>query len=326
MVTILSIDGGGIRGIIPATFLTEFEKRTGKPTYELFDLIAGTSTGGILTAMLTVPNKEGKPRYSAEQACSLYFEHGGDIFHRTRMRSAATFGGLTRPRYSPQNLESILEKYFGKERLHNTLTEILVTAYDMSSSTPWFFKTSYAKNHRAPVDDPLLSQVVRATTAAPTYFPPLFMEGHCLVDGGVFASNPALCAYAQARNLHPDEEEFLVVSLGTGLQVHNRHCSKVDNWGIMKWAAPISAVMINSSSASVNYQMKTILGYENYIRFQLQLDDDATEMDDASEKNMEKLDVLARQAVRQNSSTIDSLCRILKKKAQKSNNYIISQK
>ena len=86
MVSILSIDGGGIRGIIPATFLIEFEKRTGKPICELFDLIAGTSTGGILAAALTLPNSLGKPEYSAEQVHSAYLEYSGTIFHRSMGR------------------------------------------------------------------------------------------------------------------------------------------------------------------------------------------------------------------------------------------------
>lgn len=317
MVSILSIDGGGIRGIIPAAFLIEFEKRTGKPICELFDLIAGTSTGGILAATLTLPDSRGKPKYSAKQVRSAYFEHGGAIFHRSLLRSAATLGGFTRAKYSPRKLELMLEKYLGKARLHTTLTEILVTAYDMASSTPWFFKTSFAKQHRDPVDDPLLTQVVRATTAAPTYFPPLTMEEHCMIDGGVFAANPALCAYAQARNMYPEEKEFLVVSLGTGLQVHNRPCSKVNNWGIVDWAVPISAVMLNSSSASVNYQMRALVGDENYVRFQVQLDDDATDMDDASDQNIRKLEALAQQAVKDQSAAIDRLCRTLKKREQK---------
>lgn len=317
MVSILSIDGGGIRGIIPAAFLIEFEKRTGKPICELFDLIAGTSTGGILAATLTLPNSHGKPKYSAEQVRFAYFEHGGAIFHRSMLRSVTTLGGLARPIYSPRTLELMLERYLGNERLHTTLTEILVTAYDMASNTPWFFKTSFAKHHRTPEDDPLLTQVVRATTAAPTYFPPLMMEGHCLVDGGVFACNPALCAYAQARNMYPEEKEFLVVSLGTGLQVHNRPCSEISNWGIADWAVPISAVMLNSSSASVDYQMRALVGNENYVRLQVKLDDDATGMDDASDKNLRRLDSLAQQAVRQQSSTIGRLCRSLKKRELK---------
>lgn len=314
MVSILSIDGGGIRGIVPATFLIEFEKRTGKPICELFDLIAGTSTGGVLAATLTLSNSHGKPKYSAEQVRSAYFEHVGDIFHRSILRSVTTLGGLARPIYSPRTLELMFKQYLGNERLHTTLTEILVTAYDMASSTPWFFKTSFAKHHRTSADDPLLTQVARAATAAPTYFPPLMMEGHCLVDGGVFACNPALCAYAQARNMYPEEKEFLVVSLGTGLHVHNRPCSKVNNWGIVDWAVPISAVMMNSSSAAVNYQMRALVGNENYVRFQVQLDQDATGMDDASDKNIRKLGALAQQAIKQQSAIIDRLCRSLKKR------------
>lgn len=317
MVSILSIDGGGIRGIIPATFLIELEKRTGRPVCGLFDLIAGTSTGGILAATLTLPNEYGKPKYSAEQVRSAYFEHGGAIFHKSLLRSVATLGGLARPAYSPRTLESMLRQYLGNARLHTTLTEILVTAYDMASSTPWFFKTSFAKRHRAPVDDPLLTQVVRATTAAPTYFPPLALEGHCLIDGGVFACNPALCAYAQARNMYPKEKEFLVVSLGTGLQEHDRPCEKINNWGIVDWAAPISDVMLNASSASVNYQMRALVGSENYVRFQVQLDENATGMDDASDRNMGKLQTLAQQAVGRQSAAIDRLCRTLKEREPK---------
>ena len=317
MVSILSIDGGGIRGIIPATFLIEFEKRTGKPICELFDLIAGTSTGGILAAALTLPNSLGKPEYSAEQVHSAYLEYSGTIFHRSMLRSVKTLGGLVGPAYSPRALESMLEQLLGNRRLHSTLSEILVTAYDMASSTPWFFKTSFAKYQRAPADDPLLSQVVRATTAAPTYFPPLTLEKHCLIDGGVFAANPALCAYAQARKLYPEETEILVVSLGTGSAVHNRPCSEINHWGIANWAVPISTVMLNASSASVDYQMRALVGTEDYVRFQIQLDNDATGMDDASGENIRHLETLAQQAVRQRSADIDRICRTLKNRPER---------
>ena len=317
MVSILSIDGGGVRGIIPATFLMEFEKRTGKPICELFDLVAGTSTGGILTAALALPNSLGKPEYSAEQVRSAYVEFSGTVFHRSMLRSLKTLGGLAGPAYSPRTLESMLEQLFGSRRLHGTLTEILVTAYDMASSTPWFFKTSFAKYHRAPEDDPLLTQVVRATTAAPTYFPPLRMEQHCLIDGGMFAANPALCAYAQARKLYPEETEFLAVSLGTGSEVHNRPCSEINHWGIAGWAAPISSVMLNASSASVDYQMRTLLGNQDYVRFQIQLDQDAAKMDDASNETILRLQALAQQAVRLRSADIDRVCRILKNRPER---------
>lgn len=317
MISILSIDGGGVRGIIPAAFLVEFEQRTGKHICELFDLIAGTSTGGILAAALTLPSSCGEPEYSAQEVRSAYLERSGPIFHRSALRAVRTLGGLAGPTYSPHALETMLAQFLGGKRLHSTLTELLIPAYDMASSTPWFFKTSFAKYHRGPADDPLLAQVVRATTAAPTYFPPLTLEDHCLIDGGVFASNPALCAYAQARNLYPVETDFLMVSLGTGLQVHNRPCLKIDDWGIVNWAAPISSVMLNASSASVNYQMRALIGDEGYVRFQVQLDDSIGGMDDAGEENILRLEALARQAVSQQSAAIDRVCRMLKRKPGK---------
>ena len=321
MVTILSIDGGGIRGIIPATFLMEFEKRTGEPVCELFDLVAGTSTGGILAAMLTVPNGHGKPRYSAEEVRSAYLENGRTIFQKNLLNSVKTLGGLGGPKYSPSGLDTMLEKYLGNYRLHTTLTEILIPAYDMMSSCPWFFKTSFALHHRAPEDDPLLSQVVRATTAAPTYFPPLTMEEHCMIDGGVFACNPALCAYTQAKNMYPDEYDFLIVSLGTGLHLHHWTCSEISGWGIANWAVPIGSVILNSSSETVNYQLRALTGSENYMRLQVHLDKHSTRMDDASETNMRRLVTVAQQAVIQESVKIDQLCRILKKNAAKKNDF-----
>jgi len=311
MISILSVDGGGIRGIIPATFLVEIEKRTEKPTCELFDLIAGTSTGGLLAAGLALSDENGRPKYTAKQMLAAYFEEGGSIFHKSLLRRVVTLGGLIAPKYSGRPLEKTLQNYLGDARLHQTLTELLIPAYDMASSTPWFFKTSYAKQTRTPTGNPLLTEVIRATTAAPTYFPPLSMEGHCMIDGGVFAGNPALCAYAQARNAYPDETEFLVVSLGTGQEPHNLPCSKIRSWGIVGWVAPINTVMLNASSATVNYQMRALVGIKNYTRFQVQLDDANAAMDDASPENMLRLEEIAKQAVKQHSGAIDCLCQAL---------------
>jgi len=311
MISILSIDGGGIRGIIPATYLMEVERRLGQPICRLFDLIAGTSTGGILAATLALPDRHGQPKYTAEQVRAAYLENGPAIFQRSRLRRLRTLGGLTRPKYSPRNLDMMLERYLGNKRLHSTLTEILVTAYDMASATPWFFKTGFAEKHRNAADDPLLTQVVRATTAAPTYFPPLPLGRHCLVDGGVFAANPGLCAYAQARKTYPEEKDFFIVSLGTGLLAHDRPCSKIDNWGIIDWAVPISDIMLNAASATVNYQLQALVGRENYARFQVQLPPEAAAMDDAGEENMRRLVALAELGIRQQKASLTRVCDVL---------------
>lgn len=313
MVTILSIDGGGIRGIIPATILAEFEKKTGKPICQLFDYIAGTSTGGIITAMLTTPDKQGRPKYTAEEVKSDYIRFGRTVFQRSAFRKIATLDGLTIPRYSVKALERFLNQYLGNVRLHSTLTNILIPAYDMKSCTPWFFKTAYASVHRSDVDDPLLSQVARATSAAPTFFRPLRMgASHCFIDGGVFANNPAICAYAEARKSFPQESEFFIVSLGTGEHQKRYSCEQTKNWGTLRWTMPLFGVIMNSASSTVDYQMKTLVGTENYVRFQVRLDCKSTDMDNASGENIKRLEALSRMEIKQNSQEIEQVCRILK--------------
>lgn len=311
MVTILSIDGGGIRGILPAAFLAEFEKRTGRPVCALFDLVAGTSTGGILAAVLTVPDARGAPQYGAEEIAAAYVRYGGEIFKKSPLRTAATLGGLTRPLYSPRALDGLLTDFLGEKRLHETLTEVLITAYDMAGSAPWFFKTSRARYLGTPTEDPLLAQAVRATASAPTYFPPLRLAELCLIDGGVFAANPALCAYAQAKKTFPAEKDFLLISLGTGLQNHRRACAEVEDWGMAGWAVPISGVMLNAASATVDYQLRALLGAGRYVRFQTQLDERVGGMDDASPENIRLLQDCARQAVAENEAELAYLCRLL---------------
>lgn len=312
MITILSIDGGGIRGLIPAVILAEIERRTGKPVCALFDYIAGTSTGGVIAAMLTIPDARGRPKYTAEKVKSLYEELGRSVFHSSLLRKIFTAGGLLRPRYSSKRLCRHLDDYLGSARLHSALTEILITAYETQSGTPWFFKSRFAAVHRSNEDDPLLSQVAFATSAAPTYFPPCKIgERLCFIDGGIFAGNPAMCAYAEARRRNPQETSFLVVSLGTGKQLDRHPFRQIRNWGALRWAIPIFDVFSNSARDTVDYQMKTFEGSDRYFRFDIRLDDDAPGMDDASRRNIRELETLARMEIRHDAARIDRLCRLL---------------
>lgn len=310
MITILSIDGGGIRGLIPAAFIAEIEKRTGKPACRLFDLIAGTSTGGILAAMLTVPNAQGKPRYTAAQVQSLYTRFGRTVFQSSLWRKTWTLGGLANTHYSSEGLQALLDEYLGNARLHCALTDILITAYDMQSASPWFFKSRFAAGHRSDEDDPLLSQAVLATTAVPTYFPPCRIGEHCFIDGGVFAVNPTMCAYAEIKKLNRYENDILIVSLGTGEHNDSYTYKETRNWGMLRWAVPIIGVFTNSGP-TVDYQMKQLAGTQQYFRLQIPLDSDSIAMDDAGDANLRRLEAAARDGVRRHGDTIDTICGIL---------------
>ncbi|HHV32904.1 CBASS cGAMP-activated phospholipase [Caproiciproducens sp. LBM24188] len=326
MIAVLSIDGGGIRGVVPAAILSELEQQVGKPISKIFSIIAGTSTGGIIASVLSVPNQNGNPKFTAEDVRLAYEQFGGNVLKRKQLHTLRTLGGLTGPRYPDGPLEHFLKQYLGNVHLHSSVTKLLIPAYDMVTCTPWFFKTTYASLHRSNLDDPPLWQVARATAAAPAYFRPFEIGSHCFIDGGVFASNPALCAYAEACNAYPNEKDFLVVSLGTGEHQKSHSFHEIHHWGVVNWLIPLWGVLMNSSSATVNYQMKALIRKDNYYRIQVPLDEASSNMDDSSPENIRHLQSLARAQIRQHAGQFQQLCQILRQIPEEKGNEPISKK
>ncbi len=136
---ILSIDGGGVRGLIPGMVIVELERRLGKPVSEVFDLIAGTSAGGHVALALTAPGVDGKPKWAASDLADFYKEAYGRIFPSTGNRFFGSLRGITEERYSAEGIELVLEEIFGDSMLSEALTEVLVTAFEVESGQPHFF-------------------------------------------------------------------------------------------------------------------------------------------------------------------------------------------
>jgi patatin-like phospholipase/acyl hydrolase len=169
-VKVLCIDGGGIRGLIPALVLAEIEQRTGRRIAELVDLVAGTSTGGILACGLTRPGPDGRPLYSAEELAGIYVEEGPKIFRRSLLKRIFSVEGWVDERYEDDGLNAALDRYLGDATLSQALADVLVTAYEISDRFAFFFRSARARSDPA-YDFPLV-QVARATGAAPSYFEP----------------------------------------------------------------------------------------------------------------------------------------------------------
>ena len=293
---ILSLDGGGIRGIIPALVLAELERRSGRPTEELFDLIAGTSTGGILALGLTRPGPEGKPAYSALEMVSLYEKDGSNIFDRSIWHRVKAIGNLADEKYPSEGITTVLDARFGETMLSETLTPVLVTSYDIEERAPYFFKSHRARLE--PQRDHPMRDAARATSAAPTYFAPAkIMTGRrpggykALVDGGVYANNPAACALVEGICFFNQRlDDVVMLSLGTGEYTRPILHEDARNWGLAKWAQPILNVVFDGVSDTVNYQIQSLLTKGGtsgrYLRVQPTLTDDNDDMDDASEDNL----------------------------------------
>jgi patatin-like phospholipase/acyl hydrolase len=320
VVKVLSIDGGGIRGIIPAMVLAEIEKRTKKPIAGLFQLIAGTSTGGILTLGLTKPDSKGKPQYSAADMVELYQKEGRAIFSRSLLHRLRALGFLLREKYPAQGIETTLKKYFGNTRLKETLTEVLITAYDTESRDSWFFKSTKAADEEE--IEFFMRDVARATSAAPTYFSPAkiitrtMADYYSLIDGGVFANNPAMCAYVEViSNNRGTNEDILVVSLGTGELTRPLPYVKVKHWGA-RWAQPILDIVFDGVSDTVDYQLRQLLppgkdGADRYYRFQVRLDRDNDKMDTIDSSQIHLYKLLAEKLIGENDQNLERLCKQL---------------
>jgi uncharacterized protein len=308
-VRILAIDGGGIRGVIPAIVLSEIERRSGRRTAELFDLVAGTSTGGILACGLTRPAEGGAPQFTAADLIGLYESEGPEIFHRSLLKRVESVEGYLDERYDDSGLNAALRRYLDGTRLSEAVTDIFITAYEIERRQAFFFRSSRARTD--PTYDFTYVDAARATAAAPTYFEPARVrdvagaETYALIDGGVFALNPGLVGYAELAAAGRGEEVDLVVSLGTGSHTRPLRYGDARGWGQLEWARPLVDVVFDGSAQTVDFALGHLLPAGRYVRFQTQLTEASDDLDDASDRNLEALRREGARLVEERSADID---------------------
>jgi patatin-like phospholipase/acyl hydrolase len=254
---ILSMDGGGIRGIITASLLERLEEA--HPGFlAKIDLFAGTSTGGILALGLA-------SGLSPREARELYEECGQKVFADTVLDDIRDLGSLIGADYSIEPLKEVLSRQFNDLRLADLPKKVLIASFDLDNkpSDPLMVRTWKPKFfHNYPGDDSDGDQkvvdVAIRTSAAPTYFP--IYQGY--IDGGVVASNPAICALAQALEPSTGRQQLVdlrLLSMGTGF--NPRYLKEMNSdWGLVQWAPHLVNLMLEGSIGTVEYQCRQILG------------------------------------------------------------------
>lgn len=293
---VLSIDGGGVRGLVPALILAEIEQRTGRPIYQQFDLIVGTSTGSILALGLTRPSNMNAqlPLFAAEDLVQLYRDQGPEIFPRS-FAAVRYLRRLFRPKFSPHAVEAVFQKYFEDVRLHEALTNVAIPAYDIEGGRRIWFR-SYISNH----GELLMRDIVRGATAAPTFFPPAQFKVEpsvsssgqvALVDGALFANNPALDALLMAQKLLSSQEDksLLLLSIGTGQTVKKHTFADAWGWGVLGWMDPLLEIAF--SDPAIDEQAKQELAWDKYFRLQVDLGPQPIALDDSSPDATRRLDL-----------------------------------
>ncbi len=316
-IRILSLDGGGIRGIISCVVLKYIEEQLqvlDNPKAKIgdyFDLIAGTSTGGILASVLLFPNEKGKAKFSVQTALDLYAKKGERIFDVSIWRKIINPFGLFNEKISETNLEKQLEEVFGNLEIKDFIKPSLITSYDIEARHAKFFTSHDAKISQ--LENFYVKDVCRATAAAPTYFEPakiksLYNQEFILIDGGVYANNPTLCAYAEARKIafkditndkekknYPTINDMIIISVGTGTVLKPYHFDEYDHAGKLKWITPLIDILLSSNVETVDYHLRkmyetlSLTNYQNYHRLMPSLKNASPEMDDISKINIQNL-------------------------------------
>ncbi|MFQ6639549.1 hypothetical protein Gotur_014451 [Gossypium turneri] len=338
LITILSIDGGGIRGIIPGTILAFLEselqmfwvritqKLDGEEARlaDYFDVIAGTSTGGLVTAMLTSPNEKNRPLFAAKDIKDFYLQNSPKIFPqpgRSQLfpQTTKAIKALSGPKYDGKFLHSLVKQKLGDTRLHQTLTNVVIPTFDINHLQPIIFSSYRVKEK--PTLDALLSDICIGTSAAPTYLPAHYfktqdnkgnVKDYNLIDGGVAANNPTLVAMGEVSKaiingnsdffpIKPvDYGRFLVISLGTGSPKAEKkyNAAEAAKWGVLGWltsegSTPLVDVFTQASGDMVDFHLSVVfkaLHSDKYLRIQDDgLSGEASSVDIATKKNLDEL-------------------------------------
>jgi uncharacterized protein len=258
---ILSIDGGGIKGLFPATFLAELERRYlgGASIAGYFDLVAGTSTGGIIALGLGAGLK-------ASELADIYTRRGADVFPQPRESPFGRMRHWWRAKrsylhyhYERTALENLLLDTLGAKLLDDSIVRLCIPAFEGKHSEVFVYKTPHHPDYKIDRFESMV-KVALATSAAPTYFRPLEHKGYTLVDGGVWANNPVMLAVIEALVCFDVERgQIDVLSLGCGEEPYVVSENQINAGGKLAWSDAIFAAMRLQSLAATN-QARLLLG------------------------------------------------------------------
>lgn len=356
---VLCIDGGGMRGVVPAVLLKKLsellqEAGDDRPFYAHFDLLAGTSTGGLLALALAAPASRTGLRLDAlppapiyehqeqqaawrrvlfgpqapvatgtipegidpAQLLDIYLESGREIFPKSPSRPLSILGPIFTDKYDERPLSRLLKRVFDDIPLSDATVPVMVVAYDTKYATPVVLSSRDGHGF-------LMREAARATSAAPTFFSPAILtdrqEGKrlSLIDGGVIANNPVLFAYLEAKKLYPDAKRFHVLSISTASNTFTFDAEKTGG-GVIGWLDPAKGAPIQKIYAQSQMQTSDMLAKGipdlDYIRVHGEIGQEKVKMDDTSEHAMQKLQQAAEAIYQDNRQKLQGFAVQLSKR------------
>lgn len=318
-IRILSIDGGGVRGIIPAKVLERIEKKTGQPISRLFDFIAGTSTGAVISLALTKPSigHPEDPQFSAKDLVGFYERDSQLLFPpKSPQRDEEFF--ITQTRYSPDPPLHLFDQTFGKTGLESSIIPVLVPTYNIKEKKPFFFKSWYKHTNRY-----TMSEVAGAAVAAPGYFPPAHLPSNSqvfdtkgilvLVDGGVFANNPMRYAIQNSYQIGDIRKGLFLLSLGTGKTSLEKPDQPSSHWESAKWTTPLQKALFSDPPGKTGKPTDPSLDSSLQITLRLEpvIPVENAAMDNASSQNLTELKNISEKMMKLDQNDFKRIVQIL---------------
>lgn len=332
---ILSIDGGGVRGLVAAIVLDALDgefRAVGKTCAvgECFDLIAGVSSGAVIAAALAMPTPDGGPGASPHDIRRFFEKNARRVFPSRWWRHIPLLGRLPQlfgPLYRPDGLNAALSERFGDVVFASARRNLMIPAYSIDPRDAVLFRggPQYADREEGERFGMIrVRDAVMASSAAPTFFPPHRVEtpdrseSWTAIDGGVYVNDPAMTAVAEAMRLFPGDD-IKVVSLGTGRQTRNYPFEQARGWGFSEWISPtgrfrtpLLSAMQDGQARAVSRQLHYLLGTD-YTRFDYRLEKGrgSDRLDDASKRNLNRLTRGATEMVEEMRPQLRALAREL---------------
>lgn len=339
-IRVLAVDGGGVRGIIPAVVLQYIENRiieiTENPDArisEYLDFVSGTSTGSIISAMTITPDEHGKPAYKMEDVVQAYFDLADVVFKKNFWRNVKTVWGLFGTKYDVKGIDNQLLTKFNHWRMKDLLLPCAFTGYDTDKRKPVIYTN---KDQVEKYGDYFIKDVVRGSTSIPSVFKPAYfrdgIDVNTLIDGGVFANNPSMVAYIEiiktmcikkakkCEKVTP--ENMLFLSFGTGeAPLDSYPYKKIKKWGMVRWFLPILNILLQGVGEITTYEMMKLFDSynspKNFIRINPPIILGNSSGEDASDENMKHLHQDAKNYVAENEEFLNDIAQQLVKESTK---------
>ena len=318
VVKILVIDGGGIRGIVPLHILRYIEQTTGQPIYKQFDLICGSSTGGLIAVGLTIPDKKNpeKPRLSAADILSLY--NNNIRFEASFFKKILTLGGFSSPLYDGEEIKQEIWQVVREEPLFSELlTNVAIPAYSLFQSIPVIFESWRKKEITNAPDYKALDVAIAAASAVP-YLPPtrlVSVDGSysdILIDPITILPNPGMLALVEAMKLYPDSK-YVILSLGTGIVPYKwEQFSENSRLGKFGWILSSYGITTSGLHWAQNQELETLFNddpsrFLQYSRININMNpEDHMHALSTESSNLLKMNHYGEEMLRQNKPQIDT--------------------